>query len=379
MKKLLLVANVSKEHIRKFHIPFIMEMTSKGWQVDVACRLDAPIPECHQAYDLPCDRNPFRGGIVKSIFIIRQLLRKNQYDVIHCHTITGSLVARIAAAPFRKKGLKVFYTNHGLHFFPGAPWYRWAIGYPMEKFLAHKTDLLITINQEDYETAHHYLKECKSIEQIHGIGVDLQRFYDAAKNTDRNSYRKQLGLCDNDIVITYVAELNKNKNQESLIKVFSILQQKLPNAKLMLVGPDHYNGKIQTIAAKAGISDHVLFLGWRNDVPQLLSISDIYAATSYSEGLGLNIIEAMACHLPVVAFMNRGHNEIIQDNITGYLINPDDVSTMADKICMLANDHLLVYTMTQNAQNTIIQYETSHVLRCLNAIYDKYTSAQQYS
>lgn len=62
MKKLLLVANVSKEHIRKFHIPFILRMKELGWQVDVACKMDAPIPECDHCYNLPCDRNPFVGG-----------------------------------------------------------------------------------------------------------------------------------------------------------------------------------------------------------------------------------------------------------------------------------------------------------------------------
>ena len=99
MKKLLLVANVSKEHIRKFHIPFILRMKELGWQVDVACRLDEPVPECDHAYDLPCDRNPLRGGLTESIRMLRQLVRENGYDVVHCNTVTGAIVARIACAP----------------------------------------------------------------------------------------------------------------------------------------------------------------------------------------------------------------------------------------------------------------------------------------
>jgi hypothetical protein len=114
MRKLLIVANVSKEHIRKFHIPVIAYMKDQLWQVDVACRMDAPIPECDHAFDLPCDRNPFSGGITKSIRILKDILSKDSYDAILCNTVTGGLIGRIAAKSFRKNGLKVFYLNHGL-------------------------------------------------------------------------------------------------------------------------------------------------------------------------------------------------------------------------------------------------------------------------
>ena len=87
MPKILLVANVAKEHIRKFHIPLIELLKHRGWIVDVACRLDAPVPEADNAYDLPCDRNPFRGGLFKSIDVLREILRKNRYDILLCNTV----------------------------------------------------------------------------------------------------------------------------------------------------------------------------------------------------------------------------------------------------------------------------------------------------
>ena len=111
MPKLLLVANVSKEHIRKFHIPLISLLKENGWSVDVACRLDEPVPEADNAYDLPCDRNPFQGGISRSVGILKGILQKNCYDILLCNTVVGSMVARLAAAPFRGNGLKVIYLN----------------------------------------------------------------------------------------------------------------------------------------------------------------------------------------------------------------------------------------------------------------------------
>ena len=86
---------------------------------------------------------------------------------------------RVAAKPFRKNDLQVIYTNHGLHFYKGASAGRWFLGYPMEKTLAPFADVLITINESDYNLVKKKLSECSSIERIHGIGVDLSRFRNA--------------------------------------------------------------------------------------------------------------------------------------------------------------------------------------------------------
>lgn len=101
MRKMLIVANVSKEHIRKFHIPFILSMRKEGWIVDVACKMDEDIPECNHAFDLPCERNPFCGGLTKSVKLLKNILQGNSYDVVICNTITGAIVGRLAAKSFR--------------------------------------------------------------------------------------------------------------------------------------------------------------------------------------------------------------------------------------------------------------------------------------
>ena len=369
MRKLLLVANVSKEHIRKFHIPFIRMMREKGWQVDVACRLDEPVPECDHAFDLPCDRNPFRGGLLASVRVLRRVLRENHYDVVHCHTVVGGIIARTAAAPFRKDGLKVFYTNHGIHFFPGAPLSRWIMGYPLERLLAPKTDLLITINKVDDATARRYLSGCGGFARIHGIGVNLEKFRNAPLETDRTAYRRTLGLSPEDFVVTYVAELIPNKNQQMLLRSFAQVCQVIPRARLMLAGPDHWGGKLQDMASQMGIADRVLFLGWRSDVPRLLSCADAYAATSRSEGLGLNIIEAMACGLPVVACRNRGHCEIITDGVNGFLVDYDDADAMARRIIQFSREPATAEALVHSARAQIRKYETGSVLRDLERIY----------
>lgn len=372
MYKLLIVANVSKEHIRKFHIPFITRMKEQGWQVDVACRMDAPIPECDHAYDLPCNRNPFAGGVCKSIRLLRKILQQNRYDVVLCNTVTGSIVARLAAKSFRKGGLKVFYINHGLHFFKGAPINRWIMGYPVEKLLAPYTDVLITINSADYDMAKQHLRAA-AVERIHGIGVDLQRFRNCQMSkTDRERMRETFRISPTDFVLTYVAEINENKNQLMLLEVFRIVNRAVPNTKLLLVGPEHDGGKVRDFVCEQGLANKVLLLGWREDIPELLKISDVYVASSKSEGLGVNIIEAMACNLPVVACRNRGHSEIIRDGVNGFLVEQNGIEEMAAHVLRLLEDAALKETVVKQAQADISKYEVSYVLGELQHIFDLY-------
>lgn len=363
MQKLLLVANVSKEHIRKFHIPLIALLKERGWRVDVACRLDEPVPECDNAFDLPCDRDPFRGGITKSIKVLKDVLNKNTYDVVLCNTIVGSIISRIAAAPFRKNGMKVFYLNHGLHFFPGASAIRWGMGWTMEKMLASKTDVLITINATDCATAKKHLK-IPVVETCHGMGVNLSRFRDAAlSDSERAERRKALGIAPDDFALTYVAEIIANKNQAMLLEAFEHIRKKVPNAKLLLIGPEHDDGALRKLIESKGLQNNVLLLGWRNDVPTLLHLSDVYVASSKSEGLGLNLIEAMACDVPVVATKNRGHLEIVSHGENGYLVDINDCEEMAAHVLRLHDDAQLRSRITRQAQLDIEKFGTEEAIK----------------
>lgn len=361
-KRLLLVANVSKEHIRKFYIPFINLLQEYGWSVDVACRMDVPVPECDNAYDLPCDRNPFRGGISKSVKILKDIIGKNNYDLLVCSTVVGSIIARWAAATFRKNGLKVIYLCHGMHFFPGASVSRWIMGYPMEKFLASKTDVIIVTNDGDLKMAKKYLN-IPVIKKSHSMGVNLNRFRDNVLSVDkRNEQRKMLGIAPDDFVLSYVAEIIANKNQMMLLNAFEIVRKSVPNAKLVLIGPEHDDGELRKFVESKGLQDEVLLLGWRRDVPGLLHLSDIYVASSKSEGLGLNLIEAMACNLPVIASNNRGHAEIVNHGRNGFLVDVNDCKTMAEYILRLYEDVELRKNITERAQLDIEKYGTEFAI-----------------
>lgn len=89
MTKVLLVANVAKEHVNKFHIPPIKYLQSKGWQVDVACSVDAEVPAGDHIYNMSWKRSPFTLGTLKGIMELKSLISKNCYDIVYCHTPVG--------------------------------------------------------------------------------------------------------------------------------------------------------------------------------------------------------------------------------------------------------------------------------------------------
>ena len=375
--RILNVANVSKEHIRKFHIPFINHMKQQVHTVDDACRMDEPVPECDNAYDLPCDRNPFKGGLIKSIRRLSEIIKYNDYDAVICNTLTGGIITRGTAAFMGKKMPKVFYIVHGLHFFEGASISRWIMGYPMEKVLAPFTDVLITINNADYKMVQKHLNP-KEIKKIPGIGCNLDKFRSCQLNSEeRNKLRESLGVSEKDLMLIYVAEINDNKNQGMLVKALQMIKADILEAKLVLVGPEHDGGQLRNTVNDTGLSDDVVFAGWRDDVPALLKAADIYVASSKSEGLPINLLEAMASNLPVVAGENRGHCEILDSGKNGYLVEKGDAEAMAELVVRIARDEKLRKELIEQAQSDIEKYASENVHQLLEEILEKYTYSEK--
>lgn len=331
-KKLLLVANVAKEHINKFHIPTIKAFKSNGWVVDVACSGDAIVPECDHQFDMCWKRSPFTYKTFQGIRELKRIINKEQYDIVYCHTPVGGLVTRFASRKARKKGTKVIYCAHGFHFFKGAPLFNWIVFYPMEKILAHLCDCIFTVNEEDYKLARKRFTKKTNILLVPEVGVNFDRLNISDPLEKRKIYRKELGLAPETTALIYVAELLPNKNQKMLVDTLNVLKKQGEDVKLILPGPDHDNGDLQRYIDLLGLTDSVKLLGWRSDIGELLNACDICTASSIREGFGINLVEAMYCGLPVVATDNRGHQMIINDGENGFLVSLNNVELMVIRI-----------------------------------------------
>ncbi len=319
MKKVLFVATVT-HHINTFHIPYLKMFKENGYEVHVASKGNEKIEFCDKHYDIKFERFPIKSQNIKAYKELKAIISENEYEIIHCHTPVGGVLTRLAAKKARKKGTRVIYTAHGFHFYKGAPKINWLIYYPLEKILSKYTDTLITICKEDFEFAKKKFKKCKSIKHVHGVGFDTERLQINMNLEEKVEYRKNLNIGKDDLVLSYVAELNKNKNQILLINAIKEIKQTIPDIKLLLIGDGILKEYYREVIKKENLENNIQLLGKRKDIGELLSITDIYVASSLREGLPVNIMEAMYMGLPIIAVDNRGHRELVENGVNGYIV-----------------------------------------------------------
>ena len=372
MKKVLFVATVVKTHIMEFHIPYLKMFKEMGWETSVAARndyenpADCVIPYCDTYYNIPFERNPLKPGNLKAYKELKHIIDEGEYDIIHCHTPVGAMLTRLAAKQARKKGTKVFYTAHGFHFYKGAPAINWILYYPVEKWLSRYTDVLITINKEDYERAKTF--KAGKVCYVPGVGIDLKKFN--AGYVDKEQKRKEIGVSADDFVLLSVGELIPRKNHEVVIRALSVLKQldKLNHIEYVICGQGSYEADLRKLAEGLEVADHVHFLGYRNDISEICNCADLFVFMSHQEGLPVALMEAMACGLPAVCSNIRGNTDLIEDGVTGLLANntPEEV---AQSISKMKSDTALRNRVASAALQKIKQFDLSSVEDEMSKIY----------
>lgn len=370
MKKVLFVATVVRLHINMFHKPFIKWFHDQGWQVDVAANNDYEnkeeciIPYCDNFYCFPFERSPFKTGNLSAYFQMKRLLKREKYDIIHCHTPMGSVITRLAAKKARKKGTKVIYTAHGFHFFKGAPIINWIIYYPIERFLSHQTDLLITMNQEDYNRSVTFKAKRTAI--VNGVGLDLDKFVEATPE-EKKKVRCAFNLKEDDILAISVAQLIKRKNHMVLIQAVAKLHN--PYFHLFICGDGVQEAELRTKAKEFGVEHQIHFLGFRKDVYKISSAADLFLFASLQEGLPVAIMEAMACGLPIIASKVRGNYDLIDQGNGGYLVPPMDVDGFVKAIHMVTNDKERLEKMKRYNLEKVKKYSVDTVVQQMADLY----------
>jgi glycosyltransferase EpsD len=360
-KKVLFCATVDY-HFKAFHLPYLQWFKEQGWEVHVAASGKIKLPHVDKKYDIPIQRSPIHKLNIAAYSELKKIIEKNNYKIIHCHTPMGGVLTRLAARSVRKHGTKVIYTAHGFHFCKGAPVLNWLVYYPIEKVLSRYTDYLITINQEDYQLATKHRFKAGIISHVHGVGVDTNRFKPATSQ-QKVQLRKEFGYKNDEFLMFYAAEFNKNKNQQLLIRILELMKGEVPKAKLLLAGEGPLLKECQNLAAQLGIDKMIDFLGYRTDIETLLKISDVAVASSFREGLPVNIMEAMACGLPIIATDNRGHRELVKDQINGWVIKQQKVVEYSDRLITLAHDQNRRLEFGMNSLNRIMTtYSVNQVL-----------------
>ncbi|WP_288222082.1 glycosyltransferase family 4 protein [uncultured Clostridium sp.] len=367
MKKVLFVAHVVKKHFMLFHIPYLKWFKENGYETHVCARNDyenkeeCNIPYCDKYYDLPFERFPFKFNNILVYKELKKIIDNNEFDIIHCHTPVGGVLARLAARNSRREGTKVIYTAHGFHFFKGASIINWVLFYPIEKFCARYTDVLITINQEDYKRAQNF--KANKIVYVPGVGINTNKF--EKLNIDRVKKREMLGILESQKILLSVGELSKRKNHEVVIKALNKLND--PNIVYIICGQGNLDMHLEKKAKEFNVN--LKLLGFRKDILEICRISDIFVFPSKQEGLPVAVMEAMASGLPVVCSDIRGNSDLISNNVGGYLFKLNDTDMLAHEISKLIDDKELCIKMAKNNLIKIKEFDIRNVKIIMEEIY----------
>ncbi len=381
--KVLMIASVASM-IDQFNMPNIRLLQRMGCDVHVACNFDEgntcdkkqihsmqkTLQKLHVIYhQWDCPRSP--GSLTKCLKAYEQLLEltdRHSFDWMHCHSPIGGALARLAA---HQRKVKVIYTAHGFHFYQGAPIKNWFLFYPVEKLLAYWTDVLITVNKEDYFFAKRNLKAGK-ISYIPGVGVDTGKFSADIVSADTDVFRKRHHIPQDAYILLSVGELSRRKNHRDVITALSKLSRR--DVYYVICGQGVCRKQLMRMAVRLGVAERVRMSGFQKNITPYYQNADIFVFPSLQEGMPVALMEAMACGLPCVVSDIRGNRELMNRMGTvsgGFKYSLRQPSQLRDALETLLNNEQLRYACGSYNQNIIKRYDKHAVQAYMKKIYAK--------
>jgi len=296
---------------------------------------------------------------LKTVFQLVKLFSKEKPDVVHVHTPIAAVLGRVAAKIARVP--VTVYTAHGFYFHENMTPLAYKLCFNIEKIMGKFfSDLIFTQSQEDADIAiKGNFKAKKDIICISN-GIDVDRVFnpDNITGIEKERLRQEFNIKQGDTVLTFIGRLVEEKGILDLLNAIKNLHRE--DLKVILIGDviqgdRTENGLGEKLDQFKKELNDVFFVGNRSDIPQLLSISDIFCLPSYREGMPRSIIEAMAMHNAIIATDIRGSREEVVDEKTGYLVplnNPEEISS---KINLLMNDKSKLAELKLNGRKRAVQ------------------------
>ena len=363
-RKVLFVANTLR-HLELCHKPYLKYFNNIGYEVHTVSDDDKLLDGVSKSYKISIKRTPYSLKNVLGIFQFRDILKKENYDIIHTHTPMGAFITRIVFCLMKKNNTKIIYTAHGFHFFKGCSIINYILYFPIEKLLSRYTDMIITINKEDYNFAKKHFKT--NIKYVLGVGFDEDKFKNKLNKVEKNKLRNFLGLNDNDYIISYVAEISKRKRQDYLLKVIS--RMNITNEKFLFIGDDSNSYKIRKMIKKYNLDDVVKIIGFKVNISDYLDISDMIISVSKQEGLPLNIMEAMYKEKPIIVTNCRGNRDLINNMINGIVVDLNNKDELIESIKYLKNNKNITKNMATKNRELSNKYSIKTIMPKMEKIY----------
>jgi glycosyltransferase involved in cell wall biosynthesis len=280
---------------------------------------------------------------LRALWRLYEVIHQEQFTIVHTHTPKAGLLGRWAA---KLAGVPVIvHTNHGFVFHERSHWLWRYFFVTLEKIAAQCSDLILSVNHEDIETA---IREgiCDPKKLIPlgngGIGVDTALFEPNRFSPDGIARkRREVGLPDKAKVVGFVGRLVQEKGLLELFEAARIVRARVPEVHFLIVGPvdqEKPDAVTPDTAHEYGIADICHFLGLRQDMPELYALMDVFVLPSHREGFPRTPMEASAMKVPCVVTNIRGCRQAVEHGRNGLLVPLGDVQALADAIVELLTD-----------------------------------------
>jgi glycosyltransferase involved in cell wall biosynthesis len=299
--------------------------------------------------------NPYRD--LRALIELIQIIRRGKYDIVHTHNSKGGILGRLAAWLCRTP--VIIHTVHGFAFHSSETPLRRKLFVQLERWAAKVSDRLIVISQPLQEWGLRMrIGKPSQYTKIYS-GIELDKFKCSRPPAE---LRRGLGICPDDFVVGLVAKLWTGKGHAATINATKQLVASDPKFKLVIVGEGYLRDELEQQTQELGLQSHVIFTGFRSDIPDLNAMFDIAVLPSDFEGMGRVLLEAMVMGKAVVASNVGGIPDIVDDGKTGILVPAGDSNALASAIGALMNDRMLRDRMGRAGYEKITQQFGSNTM-----------------
>ncbi|ARK22896.1 N-acetyl-alpha-D-glucosaminyl L-malate synthase BshA [Sporosarcina sp. P26b] len=275
---------------------------------------------------------------------IAQVIESEQLDLLHVHYAVPHAISAILAKDMAESSIGIITTLHGtdVTILGHDPALRNTLSYGI-----NKSDRVTAVSRSLRNETIELLQPKTEIRTIYNF-IDEGKYYPR----EVAHLREELGIAEDEKVLIHISNFRKVKRIPDIIESFRLID-KQHKAKLLLVGEGPEKFDLEEYVERIGLQDDILFLGKRDDLPELLSISDVMLLLSEKEAFGLVLLEAFACGVPAVANAIGGIPEVVQDGVNGFLVQLGDVQAVADRVTQLLSDSALYQQMKKHAIQTV--------------------------
>ena len=301
-----------------------------------------------------------------ALFEIYSFKKKKQIDNVHTDSskagIDGRLAARLAKVKINA------YTVTGWSFNDYQPFFMRLLYIWLERWIGGFTNKLIVVSFSDREKglSNNIAREDKY--SLIRYGIDYAEF---SKKQNAGEARQELGIGADDLVVGMIACFKPQKSPGDFVRLAGLINQSLPRVKFILVGDGVLRENIEDLISQYNLQKNMFLLGWREDIPSILSAIDVFVLTSLWEGLPISVLEAFVSYKPVVATDTGGVREVVFENKTGFLVPPGDIKAMAEKVKILLNDKNLRLKMGDNAHSSLgVSYRLDYMVNSTKELYE---------